>query len=194
MIWKSRSCGDTDAESTARKQLGGCRVASSEADKLGRVPDPFTETSPQDCLVLGSCGKVAHDQKISRSGCWRRVATAGSQQEESWVPRPGQVRAPAASSQTEPRPRQGLVQEEARRDRNPPRLTRLGFERDLLSPRCQQSQRPTFHWRERAWFPLGLSRRYLRCLLPRLPLAQPGRLLVFVLKAEQFLWERLSQP
>lgn len=89
MIWKGRSCGETDAESTARKQLGGCRVASSEADKLGCVPDPFTEKSPQDCLVLGSCGKVAHDQNLSvglLTVCGRcRKPTGGELSATAWA-------------------------------------------------------------------------------------------------------------
>lgn len=120
-------------------------MASSEADKLGCVPDPFSEKSPQDCLVLGSCGKAAHGQNLlvgPLTACGRSRKPTGG---EPRVLRPRQVRVPSASSKTELRPRRGLVQEKARRDRNPPRLTRLGFDRDLLSPRCQQSQRPTFH-------------------------------------------------
>lgn len=109
----------------------------AKASKLSVTP--FPKKSPENHLVLleGSCGKVAHDLKLTGDSLTsvylfleanRRVESAMALQ----------VQVLSASSHVELHPRR-LVQEDVRRCRNPPWLSRFGSERDLHSSGWQHA-------------------------------------------------------
>lgn len=182
--------------SAARRQPGGCRVLNNKAKASKLSVTPFPKKSPENHLVLleGSCGKVAHDLKLTGDSLTsvylfleanRRVESAMALQ----------VQVLSASSHVELHPRRRLVQEDVRRCRNPPWLSRFGFERDLHSSGWQHAlpaaPATNLHWCVQD--PVRLDHLTVTsvafsCACP------PTRQIffIFMLKAEQFLWEQLS--